>query len=409
MPDQQLTRSATRVAGFADDELDFQLMRQLGSAAYGGASIGETLALVPQVSGPPEWVDRFEALGESQRADGEERARGGHAVSARESLLRAANSFRAAAYFARFGEDRQRRLSVASREAFLAAMEHADHHFEDVGYDFDGRRMPAYWLSPYGGAEPGPTLLAMSGFDGTLEEIYFEVGLAGLERGWRVLLFAGPGQMDTARDHPDLPFVLDTERWVSAALDSVLARPDVDPERVALLGISFGGYFAARATAHEPRLRALVANSPIVDLRAYLVSFAGVDPDEIPAEEDFGVSDIPEIPDEQMPPPIKEMSRMLILRFGQPTFKATFDRLREFVVDDLAAIRCPSLAMVGAGEGGEPAAQAQRFADSVSGPVTSRAFTTEEGADMHCQMGNLALSNAVAFDWLDETFPPRPA
>jgi len=31
-------------------------------------------------------------------------------------------------------------------------------------------------------------------------------------------------------------------------------------------------------------------------------------------------------------------------------------------------------------------------------------FTAEEGADMHCQMGNLALSNAVVYDWLAEVF-----
>lgn len=399
-----VTRSATRVTGFSDGELDFQLMRQLGATAYGGASVGETLALVPGIAGPEQWVDAFAELAERQRADGADRATRGHAVSARESLLRAANGFRAAAYFARFGEDRQRELSAASRDAFLAAMEHADHRFEDVGYAFDGRRMPAYWLAPAGADGPGPTLLAMSGFDGTLEEIYFEVGLAGLQRGWRVLLLAGPGQMDTARDHPDLHFVPDTERWVSAAVDAALERPEVDPERLALLGISFGGYFASRAAAHEDRIRALVANSPVVDLRAYMVSFSGFDPDTLPPEDDFGVADLPDIPDEAMPPTIKEMSRMLILRFGQPTFKQTFDYLREFAVEDLSAIRCPALAMVGEGEGGEPGAQARRFAAGVSGPVTTVAFTAAQGADMHCQMGNLALSNAVAYDWLDETF-----
>jgi pimeloyl-ACP methyl ester carboxylesterase len=400
----ELTRSATRVTGFADGELDFQLMRQLGSAAYGGASVGETLALVPSITGPPQWVDHFAALAERLQADGAERARRGHVVSARDSLLRAANAFRAAAYFAQFGEERQRQLNIASREAFLAAMEHVDHQFEDVGYDLDGRRMPAYWIAPSGTAAPGPTLVAMSGFDGTLEELYFEVGLAGLQRGWRVLLLAGPGQMDTSRDHPDLAFVPDTERWVSPALDALLARPEVDPDRVALMGISFGGYFAARAAAHDPRVRALVANSPIVDLRAYLVSFAGGDPEELPVEDDFGVADLPSIPDEELPQPIKELSRMLILRFGQPTFRATFHRLRDFVIEDLSAIACPSLALVGEGEGGEPAAQAQRFCAGVSGPVTTYGFSAADGADMHCQMGNLAFSNAVAFDWLDELF-----
>jgi hypothetical protein len=38
---EELTRSQTRVLGFPDGELDFQLLRQLGSASYGGASVGE--------------------------------------------------------------------------------------------------------------------------------------------------------------------------------------------------------------------------------------------------------------------------------------------------------------------------------------------------------------------------------
>lgn len=404
MADQETTRSQTRVVGFEDPELDFQLLRQLGAVAYGGGSVGETLALVPGISSPPDWVEAFKGLAERQRADGEERARRGHGVSARASLLRASNSYRAAAYFSRFGEEEQRRLSFASRDAFLAAMEHADHRFEDVGYEFDGKRMPAYWLCPVDAKEPGPTLVALSGFDGTLEETYFQAALAGIERGWRVLLIAGPGQMDTVRDHPDLPFVPDTERWVGAALDGLAGRPEVDPERVALMGISFGGYFASRAAAHEPRVRALVANSPIVDLRAYMVAFVGMDPAQLPDDQDFGVADLAAIPDAEFPPPLKEMSRMLIMRFGQPTFKATFERLREFVVEDLAAIRCPALAMVGEGEGGEPAAQAERFRDGVAGPVQTRAFTAAEGAEAHCQLGNLALSNAVVYDWLEEAF-----
>ena len=39
----ELSRSATRVAGFDDAELDFQLLRQLGVANYGGGTVGEAL------------------------------------------------------------------------------------------------------------------------------------------------------------------------------------------------------------------------------------------------------------------------------------------------------------------------------------------------------------------------------
>ena len=39
-------RSSTRVTGFDDPELDFQLLRQLGSACYGGASVGRPTVLL---------------------------------------------------------------------------------------------------------------------------------------------------------------------------------------------------------------------------------------------------------------------------------------------------------------------------------------------------------------------------
>ena len=57
-----------------------------------------------------------------------------------------------------------------------------------------------------------------------------------------------------------------------------------------------------------------------------------------------------------------------------------------------------------AGEGAETAAQFERYCREVKDAVTRRMFTAEEGADMHCQVGNLSLSNAVVYDWLAEVF-----
>lgn len=406
-------RSTTRVTGFADPELDFQLLRQLGSAAYGGASVGECLAVAAQVRerGASAWTDAFAELAERQHTDAEQFSAAGHRISARERYLHAANSFRAAEYFSPFGTDGHVELGIASRTAFLSAMRHDPVHLEELWLPWRGQRLPGYWFVPPGGAEPGPTLMATSGFDGTLEETYFQIGLAALQRGWRVLLICGPGQMDTARSEPGTHFVPDTESWVSAWTERALSFPQTDPERLALLGISFGGYFASRAAAHEPRIRALVANSPVIDLRAYMTSFVagmGGDPEVVlTPEEDFSLADIDEIPDEEMPHQIKEMSRSLIRRFGRRTFLETFAYLREFVVDPVD-VGCPSLALVGTGEGGEPIRQFHAFAQRCGGPVTSRMFTAPEGADTHCQLGNLALSNAVTMDWLENTFSSAP-
>lgn len=274
----------------------------------------------------------------------------------------------------------------------------------------EGQRLPGYWCTPPGSRDPGPTLVAMSGFDGTLEETYLEVGRAALERGWRVLLVCGPGQMDVTRTENRTFFVPDTERWVSPWLDLALEQPEVDPARVALLGISYGGYLVTRAAGHDHRVSAVVANSPIIDLRAYLIGFVapwiGGDPEEVlNPSEDLRLDEVDSIPGDALPVAAKEMACGLMTRFGCASLIETFRYLREFRADP-GAIACPALALVGTGEGAEPTRQHEAFGARSGGPVRSHIFSAEDGADSHCQFGNLAYSAAVIFDWLDETLRP---
>ena len=197
--------------------------------------------------------------------------------------------------------------------------------------------------------------MAVSGFDGTTEETYLQYGRGAAARGWQMLLIAGPGQADTNRVYPGKPFVPDTERWISPWLDVAVTRPGVDPERIGLLGISYGGYFVLRAAVADSRVRAVVANSPIVDLRWYVTSFVGFDPEQaLTADDDFGLDDIDQIPDSEIPPTSKDMVRMVIKRFGQGSFLRTFRYLREFSVDP-ASVRCPRPRHGRRGERAEPA------------------------------------------------------
>ncbi len=401
-----LERGRTRVVGFADAEMEFQLIRQMGAARYGGAAVGECLALAQRIESgmPASWVSAFADAAVRQEADAQRRAARGHAVSAHDQYLVASNSYRAAEYYCGIADPRHAQFGLRSRACLLAAMQLQGHPFEALTLVLDGTPLPAYRVRPASaGDAPCKTLMIVSGYDGTLEETYLAYGRAALERGYQLLLFAGPGQMDTMRWHPHLAFIPETERVAALALDYLLARPDTDAARLALMGISFGGYFATRMAAHEPRIRALIANSPIVDLHAYMVSFVGFDPAQLPDAEDFRLADIDHIPDSVAPPQTREMMRNLILRFGQDSFKRTYQRLRDFCVDGegLARIRCPALGLVGSGEGAEPLAQHARFLRQVAG-AEGHVFGREEGAEGHCQSGNLAFSAAVALDWLDE-------
>lgn len=406
---KKLERSGTRVAGFADAEMDYQLMRQLGAARYGGASVGECLALARRIkdADPESWVAEFAAAGRRQKLDAGARLTRGHGTSARDQYLVASNSYRAAEYYCIASDPRHAQLGLESRECFLAAMRAGGIAYEAFSLPLDGAQLPAYYFrNPAAQGKRAKTLLIISGYDGTLEETWLAYGRAAMERGYHLMLFTGPGQMDTLRFYAGITFVPAFERIGRVALDHVLARADVDPRRVALMGISFGGYFATRIAAHEPRVRALVANSPIIDLHAYMASFVGFDPAEMPDGEDIALADIDKIPPGAIPPQTLAMMHNLMLRVGGGSFKRAYQRLREFRVppEKLKAIACPALALVGDGEGREPMAQSERFCQSVTGPVRQHVFTREEGADGHCQTLNLAYSAAVSMDWLDETF-----
>ncbi len=407
----QTTRSAIRVAGFSNPELDFQLLRQLGSAAYGGAAIGQCLALVAAIDEnvPESWVQAFASLADTLERDAERRAGRGHGISARDQYLLACNAYRAAEYYTPVDAPAHARFGIRSRQCLQKAVRFMPHSYTALFVPHDGAGLPACFMSPDPDGPPRPTLIAVSGYDGTIEETYFQIGRAALERGVNVCLFAGPGQMDSLRFAPGLVFEPDFERPVAALVDMLLSRPEVDASRLALYGISLGGYFAPRAAAFDPRIKALIANSPVVDMFAYMCAIAGFDPlQELSDEEDFGIADLPKIPEGIMAPHVKEASRTLLLRYGRGSFKAVFRRVQEFNLHGLLEkITCPCLAMAGAGEGEEVLRQLQEFCHGVGarekGRVQERLFSAAEGADSHCQLGHPALAAAEALDWLEET------
>jgi hypothetical protein len=62
----RVARSATRVRGFADPEMDFQLLRSLGAANYMGGAVGEIFAAVQDIrdDDPRTWPPAFVAVGD---------------------------------------------------------------------------------------------------------------------------------------------------------------------------------------------------------------------------------------------------------------------------------------------------------------------------------------------------------
>src|SRR5258705_4559926 len=104
---------------------------------------------------------------------------------------------------------------------------------------------------------------------------------------------------------------------------------EVDPARLALYGISFGGYFAIRGGEHDPRIKALIANSPIIDLRRYLLGFIGGEAavDNAPQ---LDVKDVDKVPDNELPRTQKLTFKASCRRFGVTGFTQWLERLQAF-------------------------------------------------------------------------------
>lgn len=396
-----IERTATRITGFANPELDFQLMRMLGAASYGGGAPGEIFAARAGLDETPrEWPRRFADLAADIERMADVALGRGHRVSAREHYGRAAMYYRSAEYFCDPFAGEALQYGLASQRCFAAAMPLFADSVTAIDIPFGDLQLPGYFCAPAGGAVDGRTLVAITGFDGTNEEMFFSAARAGLERGFNVLLAQGPGQVSTMRRYPDLVFRPDYEVPLAAVVDAALARPEVNPDKLGLYGVSFGGYFATRAAIHDPRIRALVLNSPIVDLKAYLLGFLPPGAEEM---EDLPLSYVDELPDEVMPLTMKLSFKSACRRYGVDSSHAWLKRLADFRAEEgLERIACPTLALVGEGEGEEALRQLDVFASKAGGRVTRHVFTRAEGADMHCQVGNLPLGLAVVFDWLEE-------
>ena len=399
-------RGRMHIKGFDNPEMDFQLLRQLGSCPFGGASVGETLAAAQHIreGDPDEWSRAFADLGSRCEQDAIKRSEAKHPISARDAFLRAANYFRAAEYYADIYDPQRSLLGEKSQHCFIQGMQHTGRFIQVIKIPFEEKWLPGYFLKPDGNIHPRHTLMILSGFDGTCEESALQAGLAALERGYNVLLFAGPGQVDCQRVHPETTFRPDYETPIAAVVDYVVTRLDVDPQTLALYGISLGGYFAMRAAARDARISYVILNSPIVDLCAYMTGFMPMDPLSMADEADVGPAELDQIPNDVMSNIQKRQVQQMCTRFGRDSLKQVFQYLQEFRVEEerLRQMRAPSLALVGEGEGEEPVRQAEEFARTAGGPVTPYRFTLEQGAESHCQVGNLSLSCAVVFDWLDE-------
>ncbi|GAA1745303.1 alpha/beta fold hydrolase [Nonomuraea sp. AD125B] len=227
-----------------------------------GADPGEALDALRAIRSPGAWCSVWERLAERHERTGRALAADGDRVTAAESLQRAVACYRAAEYM-EFQPAERARLWRRLVAAGTAAGDLLSPPARRLEIPVDGVAVPVTLRVPAGG-RPAPCVLTLGGVDGVKEEFH-RISEAYVARGWAAAALDLPGQGELRRFH-DVPWRADAEVVISTVLDALTRLPDLDADRIAVVGGSAGGYFALRAAAADRRVAACAVISAPLDL-----------------------------------------------------------------------------------------------------------------------------------------------
>jgi dienelactone hydrolase len=333
----------------------------------------------------PQWqrswatlADRAQALAECDLARG--------------YTLSAGSKFRRAAAYALISERMMRGRDAARTQAYIRArdlvrrsIELWNEPVEQVEIPYDHSSLPGLFYRAAGSARH-PCLIFFSGFDVSKEYLWlFGIGRELAARGISVLFIDHPGVGEALRLR-DLYGFPETERAASPCVDYLQARADIDRARIGVIGVSLGGYYAARSAAFEKRLAACICWGAQWDYGAVTRARArrqgtalSVSSWAEHAQWVFGVDD---------------MDRVLEI-----TARMTLEGVA-------GLIECPLLVIHGDGDRQIPVAHAHKlFAAATRASIKElKLFDKATGGAEHCQADNSLLGIEFFADWAAAIF-----
>jgi dienelactone hydrolase len=385
------TASTGRPAGafeyFPDDlEWSTQMLRLCSYCYVRGADFSEVHAVARAlpVGDNAAWQAGFSKLANQIETSARTSAAGGHDVTARDLFLRATIYHRISGQLADIAGDSDVAPGLLeSVRCFREASARMTPTFLPVEVPYEEVSLPGYLCLPdASSAQDVPTIIDVGGIDAWAEEQYFKIGSALVERGYGVLLLNGPGQ-GAAKERGSFGRY-DFETAAAAAVDYLQARPGVDGNRIALIGSSLGGYYAARAAAFEPRLKATVIWGAAIGFDPSLMNATGSG---------------------RAASRIRQLERFL----GVEGIDALMESGSKFRLgpEVLGKVSAPVLILHGGSDLLAPVAHAQAVYDDIGHPdKTLLVYPPGTPGSSHCQLDALGVAHRDICDWLDDKVRP---
>lgn len=198
------------------------------------------------------WGREWGRFGAKYEAAADELEKLGKSKEAGETFYLAYENYRIGRYPVPSSPEKMKCYQGALR-TFLRAAPTMDPPLERIEIPFESRKVVGYLQVPSGVTCP-PVVMHWGGVDGWKEDRRTNSDML-LKLGLACFTIDMPG----AGENPCLGNDLRAERTFSAAMDYLETRPDIDGKRIACMGGSFGGYWAAKLAHTEPkRLRGAV-------------------------------------------------------------------------------------------------------------------------------------------------------
>jgi len=180
----------------------------------------------------------------------------GHDETALELYYGAAQAYAHAQHVIHLDDNRTKlRLNQRLQACFDKVIEHAGYPIEKVEVEWEGASISCLMhLLP--DRRRAPIVLFIPGMD-MVKELYPNP-LANIfhRRGLHVLTMDGPGQ--GASNLRKIRVTQDNyERAASAVISYLLGRPEIDGDRLGVMGVSMGSYWGSRTAAYDHRVKAL--------------------------------------------------------------------------------------------------------------------------------------------------------
>ena len=237
------------------EEIKTEILRRAGKInPFEGVQRQEVEGLVGRLSSldPDLWGSEWGKLGRKYELLGDEQERRGGREPAGKTYFQAFEYYRIGRYPVPSSPEKMNCYKGALRN-FLRAAPYMDPPLERVEIPFEGKQVVGYLQIPKETVRP-PVVMHWGGVDGWKED-----RRTNSEALHKLALATFTIDMPGTGENPVLGQDPRAERTFSAAIDHLESRKDVDGKRIAVMGASFGGYWAAKlAHVEAKRLKGAV-------------------------------------------------------------------------------------------------------------------------------------------------------